>query len=994
VAPLCVAHPRPGRPRVTTTPMPPSLSLGSGMMEDMATDRTPSTPLVGRGTELEQLLAATGVSDGTDSNAVLLSGDAGIGKTRLLRELAGCAREAGHRVLVGHCLDLGDSARPYQPFAEVFSVVDDTERDELAARLPALAPLLPWQTSDEADGVERTELFASVVAGLDMLAIATPILVIIEDAHWADASTRHLIRYVLAATFTQPVHIVVSYRSDDLHRRHPLRQAVAEWVRMPGVRRIELSPLPDADVTALVRSRGTESMAAEGVRAVVRRAAGNAFFAEELLDAGLADADSALPETLADLLLVRLDRLDDDARLVVRAASCGGGRVSDRVLATVVGLAPAAFDGAMRSAIDHKVLTQVGDESYVFRHALLAEAVRDDLLPMERRRIHHAYLDALDAIHGPAAEIAKHAAASGQLGRAFQANVEAAEEAVRVAGYDEAAQHYELALSMVDAAPEGTDVIGLVVAAADAVLTTGHMVRALALLRDNRDQLSADASAEDRVRLLVAIGNTAFYASLDAEAAEASAEALRLIGDEKTVVRAEAEALGARIASDLGHDDEALERGELAAELAELFGATHVAADVTATLTRLVARSGGVHLDKARQRYADLVATSRADGNVVGELRGLHNLAFVLSNAGELDDAETAFRGAMTRAEQTGRTWAPYGFDGRAFAAIICYVRGRWDDALALAKVGPDAPPLAAAILRAGALQVAAGRGEVASLADAEKLRPWWDNDIAATVHSGCALIDLHGDSGDLAASLAAHDTMVETLERVWDGSRLPARLRMTGLIVGQFASAAPRLARSEHEPLLARAADLEAIVSEVIANRPMLGPEGMAWKARVAAELARLRWLAGVDAPTEAELEEAWRDAVFAFRAVGQPFEVARSTVRLASVLRAAGKDDEARTLLADAREVARALGARPLLAEIDEVGGRTTRVDDDLTPREREVLGQVSAGRSNGEIAAVLFISPKTVSVHVSNILAKLNASGRTEAAAIARRRGLLDD
>lgn len=964
------------------------------MIEDMANDRTPSTPLVGRGVELAQLLSATGVSDAPGGSAVLLGGDAGIGKTRLLRELAGRAREAGHRVLVGHCLDLGDSARPYQPFAEVFSIVDDTERDELAARLPALAPLLPWPSADEADGVERTELFASVVAGLDLLATATPILLVIEDAHWADASTRHLIRYVLAATFTQPVHIVVSYRSDDLHRRHPLRQAVAEWVRMPSVRRIELSPLPDEDVIALVRSRGADGLAADGVRAVVRRAAGNAFFAEELLDAGLADADAALPETLADLLLVRLDRLEDDARLVVRAASCAGGPVSDRVLAAVVGLPRPELDEALRSAIDHKVLTQVNGDSYGFRHALLAEAVRDDLLPGERRRINHAYLDALDETHGPAAEIAMHAAASGQLTRAFTANVEAAEGAVRMAGYDEAAHHYEQALALVDSAPDDVDVVGLVVAAADAVLTTGHLYRALALLREQQDQLAPDARVEDRAWLLVAIGNTAFYAGLDAEAAEASAEALRLIGDVRTLLRAEAEALGARMASDLRHDDEALERGELAAAIAEQLGAAQVVADVTATLTRLVARSGGADLDKARLRYADLVSTSRMDGNIVGELRGLHNLAFVLYNAGELDEAETAFRGAMERAKKTGRTWAPYGFDGRAFAAIICYVRGRWDDALALWDVGPEAPPLAAAILSGGSLQVAAGRGEVAALAREPALRAYWEKDIALAVHSGAALIDLHGDSGDLVAALAVHDDLVESLDRVWDGSRFAARLRLTGLIIGQFAAAAPRLSRSEQAVYVERAEALEGDVAATVAANPPFGPEGLAWQARTTAEMARLRWLTGVEAPTEVELETAWRAAVDGFTAIGQPFEQARSEVRLAAVLRATGRDDEARELLTSARAIAKELGARPLLAEIDETGGRASRADDDLTPREREVLTHVSAGRSNGEIAAQLFISTKTVSVHVSNILAKLNATGRTEAAAIARRRGLLDD
>lgn len=226
-------------------------------------------------------------------------------------------------------------------------------------------------------------------------------------------------------------------------------------MRLPGVRRIELTPLPDADVRTLITSRGAGDLDPDGVRAVVRRASGNAFYAEELLDAGLADIEAALPETLADLLLVRLDRLDDDARLVVRAASCSGCRVTDQVLAAVVGLPPAQLDDALRSAIDHKVLTQVAGDSYGFRHALLAEAVHDDLLPSERRRINLAYISALtaDGAQGPAAEIAMHAASAGDLTRAFTANVQAAEDAVRVAGYDESAHHYEHALELVDAAP-------------------------------------------------------------------------------------------------------------------------------------------------------------------------------------------------------------------------------------------------------------------------------------------------------------------------------------------------------------------------------------------------------------------------------------------------------------------------------------------------------------------------------------------------------------
>ncbi|WP_159085916.1 helix-turn-helix transcriptional regulator [Aeromicrobium chenweiae] len=961
----------------------------------MATDRIPSTPLFGRTAELEQLLVACGARDG-DPAAVLLGGDAGIGKTRLLRELAERTREAGHRVVAGHCLDLGDSAMPYQPFAEAFAGVDDAERDELAARFPALAPLLPWPSAEQSAGVDRSELFASVVAGLDLLASKQPLLLVIEDAHWADASTRHLIRYVLAYLFTHPVHLVVSYRADDLHRRHPLRQAIAEWARLPGVRRIELSPLDDAAVADLVRARGASGLAGDGLTAVVQRAAGNAFFAEELLDAGLADTRAMLPETLADLLLIRLDRLDDDARQVVRAASCSGGRVSDRVLSQVVGLPSPVFDEAIRSAIDHKIMTQVDGDSYAFRHALLAEAVHDDLLPGERRRVNHAYLDVLtaDGAHGSAAEISMHAAAAGQLSRAFVASVEAGESAVRLSGYDEAARHYEQALELLSSAPPDTDVIGLLVAAADAWTTAGHLLRALALLNEHLDGLPVDASAEDRARLMIPIGMMAFLAERDAEAARVSEQVLQVLGPQRTVLRARAEALRTAVLSDAWRDEEALELGEHALAMAEEVGAPEVVAEVTVTLARVLSRTGGGDLDKSRQRYDELIESSRRDGNVLGELRGLDNLAFVLFNAGELDDAEAAFRAAMERARATGRTWAPYGFEGRAFSAVICYIRGRWDDALALQTAPPEAPLLAEAILTGGRLMVAAGRGEVDALAEEPRLRAMWERDIAMAVHSSAALIDLHGDSGDLDGARAVRRDVAEVIEKVWDGRLFPGHVRLAGLVVGQLASAAGRLARAEHADLLEEAQRLTDLAAEIVAAHSMMGPEGHAWCLRLAAEGARLRWIAGVDAPPAAELEQVWRDTVAAFTGFGQPFEEARSATRLAAVLLATGRDEEARSLLASARETARSLGARPLLAEIAGLTGPASRSDVELTPRELEVLHQVAAGRSNGEIGARLFISTKTVSVHVSNILAKLGAAGRTEAAAIARRKGLLDD
>ena len=417
--------------------------------------------------------------------------------------------------------------------------------------------------------------------------------------------------------------------------------------------------------------------------------------------------------------------------------------------------------------------------------------------------------------------------------------------------------------------------------------------------------------------------------------------------DDHSVLRARAEALRALIASDAERDEEALEHGERALALAEQLGAGDVVADVTATMTRVLARTGGTDLPKARKRYDELIATSRADGDVRSELRGLHNLAFVLLNAGELDDAEAAFRGAMARAEATGRAWAPYGFDGRAYAGIICYLRGRWDDALELQTAGRGAPMLAEVILAGGALLVAAGRGEDAALSEAPRVQAMWRRDIALAVHSGAALIDLHGDRGDLPAARAAHRDVVSCLVDFWNGQHFAAHLRLGGLVVGQMASAAAQLSRAEQLKLLADVAVLERDIAEVVEASPRMGPEGHAWRLRFAAECARLRWVAGVDAPSQGDLTRLWRDAHRAFASFGQPFEEARSAVRLASVLLAGGDDEQAHALLASARETARALGARPLLREIAALGRPRAAGPDQLTPREREVLQQVAAGR-----------------------------------------------
>ena len=252
----------------------------------------------------------------------LLGGDAGVGKTRLLTELRDLAVDDGWQVAAGHCLDLADSGLPYLPFTEILGRLALSHPDLVEQVLdthPALGRLQPGRRIRHAEGgaddqsLERGDLFDAVHALLERAADAGPLLVVVEDAHWADQSTRDMLGFLFGRPFATRVALVVSYRSDDLHRRHPLRRQVGEWARLPGVERMQLEPLPAGDVRSLVHRLHPDPMREPEIADIVTRAEGNAFFVEELVGAMSASGGS-VPGDLADVLLNRLDRLDDEAR--------------------------------------------------------------------------------------------------------------------------------------------------------------------------------------------------------------------------------------------------------------------------------------------------------------------------------------------------------------------------------------------------------------------------------------------------------------------------------------------------------------------------------------------------------------------------------------------------------------------------------------------------------------------------------------------------------
>lgn len=1028
------------------------LSAIVAMMGDVTPEERAATPLLGRRDELVELADRVGLGTDPRPTPVVLGGDAGMGKTRLLTELGDRARREGWQVLVGHCLDFGDSALPLLPFTEVLGRLDDEARERLAPVVrhhPDLARLLPsgrvmaaekargqgdgrggmtafspqreiagegtTGRSSEDDGAVRGTLFEALHAALEMLAADRPVLLIIEDVHWADRSTRDLLTYLYIRGFTTSVSVVASYRADDLHRRHPLRPTLAEWGRMPSLARMHLSPLADADVRALVRAVRPELTDQGRVEEIVRRAEGNAFFTEELLVAQeLGPGTGSLPTELADLLLIRLDRLPADARAVVRAAACVGRRVPHLLLAEIVDLPPDDLDRALRAAVEANVLVARSDGAYVFRHALLGEAVYDDLLPGERARIHAACARALAErrVPGAAAELARHARAGHDPVTAVRASVEAGEDSMRLGGPDEAAGHFLTALDLLSApgVAEQVDVdrTTLVLHAAEALINAGHPPKALALLHDEVGEVGSAATdesgraPEERASMLIALAGAVLLVDAPpVSALAATAEALDLLGDQRTTLRARALAAHARSNVDRGRFDEATRLAHQAYDLAKELGAQKIQTEAATTLGRLKAYVG--EHDAALDAMTGVVARLRREGDPAGLLRALHQLGGILFERGRLEESRAAYREAAELGERHGRRWAPYGFDARLLGGLAAYMVGDWTEVDRIADVsGGPAPPQLAGMLRVLALQTLAGRGDPGATAalDAQP-GPTHPDAWQVILETGPA-IDIRGDSGDLAGAVTAHDWGVARVKELWRVEVFPAQVRLAALLLGHLATAAGTASGAERRRLadlgVQRVRDAEAFLREAEERDRASGPEGVAWTLRLRAELLRLRRAAGVDPPGLEELVPAWQQTVEAFARLGHRFEHARSAVRLAAVLASAGPEqgDRVRKLVDVARGFGEAVGALPLLTEVHAaVGGGAARSQEglvELTPREREVLGLVAVGRSNGEIGRALFIATKTVSVHVSNILGKLGVTSRTEAAAVARDRGLL--
>lgn len=988
--------------------------IGGGRMGPVPQTRF-TTPIIGRDVELARLSGALERARRGEARTLLVAGDAGVGKTRVLDEMAGRAVQDGMTVLTGHCVDLGDVGLPYLPFTEVLGALADDERFADVLRAHPVADRLLGGATDAVQ--DRLRLFEGIAGLLADLADIAPVLLVLEDLHWADQSSRDLLRFLLSRGILQRsagavpgyrLAVFASYRADDLHRRHPLRPLLAELVRLPAVERLELRPMADTEVARLVRAVQERPLPDTTVRRIVERAEGNAFYAEELVAATDSEA-GGVPSGLADVLLIRFEQLSDTAQQVLRTAAVAGRRVEHDLLRGAVGIPEEELESVLREAVGRQLLVPRDGDTYAFRHALAREAVYADLLPGERARLHGTFARLLAGRGRPAetaAERAHHYRESHDLPEALAASLEAAAHAHQVGAPAEELRHLETALDLwasvePSARPsgEGTDRVTLTLRASAAAAHAGEAHRAVSLTRAALAGIGQDTDTElaARVRYTLA-GNLLGVDSLRA-AFTHSSEALALVPAEppsRTWVWAAATHVMA--ARQVGENETALRVAREALRVAEDLQVTDARADLLVSLAGL--EGGGRRTPQGRERLGEARELARRAGNAPVEMRALYHLAAGCFESGDLQESLPWLAEGLDRARRAGLLSSPYPLEMRYLQLLVLYTLGRWDECVSVAASGAEVLPAAAGYASGPALYVSLARGDLAAVEAAGALLdgPF---DWMGTLIAGIALTDAAALRGDADAAV---ERMRSTVVALTDDAGTPpdATVRLAALALAAVADRADELRLAGDEAGTRRWADTATELVELAratANRGKdgtpQGPEGRAWLARAEAE-----WTRAVSGPDA----RAWARAVTAFEN-GDTYERARCRLRHAEALLAAGDRDTAAAEAAAARETAARLGATPLLDRLDALirrgrlqsttaspaptaVGRTTP----LTAREQEVLRLLTLGRSNRQIGEELYITGKTASVHVSNILAKLGAASRTEAVAIAYRDGLV--
>ena len=965
------------------------------------------TSLVGRTDELATLVA--GVCDETrEATTWLIGGDAGVGKSRLIEELAATLAGDDVTVVIGSCVHTAQSSLPFAAVTDAISRLrPHLDPDELQTELGGvdvldrLAPETPGRPLPvEGDpvavaGGSQLRMFEAVRRLLDDAGRRRRICVVLEDLHWADASTRDLLGYLATHLDGGRVTLVGTYRSDDLSRTHPFRPVLAELLRHPRVRHLALTPFDRAELTEFATSCLGRPPSSRIVDELLERSGGNAFFATELLDAIEHGGFRVRPE-VSELVLGRIERLSEPTRAVLRLLAVGGQSVPDELLALVADESDDVHDGALREAVEHQVIVVIDGDQLRFRHALMQEVVHSTLLPRERRRAHARYAAALMGAPRLAtccgrhhAELAWHHREAGHLRDSLVASIHAADDAMEVLGLAEALEHLGTAIEVWDdvADPEvatGTTLCDLLRRAAEVAYRSGDG-RAIQL-----QQAAIDESANEPVLVLgpmyERLGRFLWNVGRHDDAESAYRRAVELMpSDPPTAELAQVLAgLGQMLMLTFAVDEgEATLTGALA--VARAVGHRRIEGHALNSIGTVLVHSGS--FTDGVQMLEEALAIAVEVDDLEDRLRAHVNLGSGLFEMGDLATAERVCRQGVALAEREGDSFAFY--IGSNLRQVLTEA-GRWEEAIESYRSSrrPDGELADYWDLNfLPALEIR--RGNVAA---AQTLLRARDGDALGGVDPQ-TMPEIWRSSAELALALGNTDEAARAVQR---GLAMPSPLHQTLSLREMAVQIEAKAAAAGDRKALDRAcAHLAAIEEHLPPDDALDGRihRPGAVFAQAAAHLASVNGGDDVDS---------WRLAVQRWDHAGFRWHAANARCWLGEALLRRGERDDARITLDEAIAAAEPIEARPVVDRARTLL-RHAGLDDDatrgaaggavaLTDRELGVLRLLGEGRTNRQIGEELFISPKTVSVHVSRIFQKLRVENRTEAAAAARRSGLI--
>ena len=979
--------------------------------------------MVGRVGELAELELAVREAQAARPTLVLLGGDSGVGKTRLISELEHrlSSAENGDRrralVLRGEAVQEGESELPYAPLLGALRPLVRERNPALGAvsagSCEQLETLLPGfgeggRRDDSPGPADQLRLFEAMLELLDVLSESEPVVLILEDMHWADRSTMTFVSFLARNLRQERAMLLLSYRTDELHRRHPLRPLLSELERLGRSRRIQLEPFDRRELAEALEDILGDAPEEPLVQRLFGRSEGNPLYTEELLAAGL-DGRGAAPRSLRDAFMLRIERLSADAQRAARAIAVGR-QLDQAAIAAVTGIERDPLNLALREAVSEQLLVPCEDGSLRFRHALLREALYDDLLPGERGELHLALARFLE--NEPegqdehelelASSIARHYAVAGDQPAALRATVCAARAAQRVSAYPEVADLAERALELwprvgEDARPSEVDHVDLLAQAARAYGITGQWPRAEVMFKRALEEVDSEQSSERCAWLLARLARVQRGLNRAPEAIETAERALSLLpaeqgGSERALLLAW---LG-RTQLLRGRHRDAIADGEVALAAAVAAGEASAESEVLNTLGMAQIILGHVPEGIARLRQA--IEVAREADDVEGIAVAYGNLADMLGDAGRTTEAlQVAQEGLQQTPKRfiRSRDWI------EMTVSDVAFIAGDWR--LSRSRLSPSPARLSGVALmfrqlREAELALGEGDAETAehSLGSIEGLVPESSEPQWIALY-GVLLGELRRRQGDYGAARAAVENALDRIEVCTDDVMRIALVSATGArIEADRAQRARDLGeRAELRDALARG---RLHLGRLEAGAQEGGPVEVAYLAQGKAEMSRAR---------DRNDPERWHKAAECWDVLERPYPAAVARWREAEAAAEAGDRTRAAGAARQAIEAAERIGASWLADELAALCERArlelaagadgapreapAAASEDpfgLTPRERQVLALLAQGATNRQIGAALYMAEKTASVHVSRILSKLDVRSRTQAAAVAHR------